>query len=210
VGEPQKVDVFGEQFGGKLQGMSAVYGKETRFMVFEVCIDGEFLSVPDAEEFALALGLRFVPYERGPLTKEFLDQERDRPSLVAIVPDAIREGVVVHPIYEAKFNNGGRWIFKHKHEKFRETSTQKELSPDKLAVLTEANEIAQEWVTPMRLNHVLQKTPFTSSADIGTIIIAMIEDVRLESEGEVVWSKIVASAIGKRTAELLKTYQVAP
>ena len=36
------------------------------------------------------------------------------------------------------------------------------------------------------------------------VIKAMIEDVKLESEGEVVWSKAVEKAIGKETVSLYK------
>jgi hypothetical protein len=137
------------------------------------------------------------------LTLEWLNEQRDRPSIVAVVPDAKREGVVVRPIYECTYNDGGRMIFKHKTDEFRETKSPRDVDPDKLAVLVEAGAIADEWVVPMRLEHVLQKTPYNSPADTGLVIRAMVEDVKREAEGEVVWSKDVEKAIGKATVKLL-------
>lgn len=199
------VVVYGEAFGGKQQGMSHVYGKQLRFVAFDVKKGDMWLDVPSAESAVKALGLDFVPYERGPLTIEWLNEQRDRPSLLAVVPDAIREGIVIRPIYECVYKTGERVIFKHKRDEFRETATPREVDPSKLVVLEEANAVATEWVTPMRLQHVLQKTPYNGPADTGRVIKAMVEDVRLESPGEVVWSKDVEKAIGKATVKLLTT-----
>lgn len=198
-----KAVVYGEAFGGKCQGMSAVYGKELRFLAFDVKVNDAWLDVPSAAAVVKELGLGFVPYERGPLTLDWLNEQRDRPSLVAVVEDAIREGVVVRPIREATRNNGERVIVKHKRPEFRETKTEREVDPARLKVLSDASEIADEWVTPMRLQHVLQKTPYEKEADTGRVIRAMIEDVRKESGGEVVWSKEVERAIGRATAAIL-------
>jgi hypothetical protein len=197
------VTVFGEAFGGKQQGMSEVYGKRLRFVAFDVKVNDTWLNVPSAATVVESLGLTFVPYEMGPLTLEWLDEQRDKPSLVAVVPDAIREGVVIRPIYEAKTNNGERVIVKHKRDEFRETKTPRIVDHNRMVVLTAAKEVADEWVTPMRLQHVLQKTPFETASDTGKVIRAMIEDVKRESDGEVVWSKDVEKAIGKATACLL-------
>jgi len=40
----QKITFFGEAYGGKCQGMSATYGKALKFVVFDVNLDGMFLS----------------------------------------------------------------------------------------------------------------------------------------------------------------------
>ena len=196
--------VFGEAFGGKQQGMGDVYGKTLRFVAFDVRVDGAWLDVPAAEQAVRALGLDFVPYERGPLTLDWLAEQRDRPSLVAEQPGARREGIVVRPIRECTYADGGRMIFKYKAEDFRETRTPRDVTPERLVILTEAGAIADEWVVPMRLEHVLQKTPYRTPADTGAVVRAMVEDVRREAATEVAWSQDVERAIGHATCKLLR------
>lgn len=202
------VILYGEAYGGKCQKMSATYGPDLKFSVFEAKIDDMWLNVPSAEGLTQSFGLDFVPYEVGPLTLDFLNQERDRDSLVAVVPGKIREGIVVRPMQESTFNNGKRSIFKHKRAEFCETKTPREVNPEQAVVLADAQAVADEWVTPMRLEHVLQKTPFEQDSDTGKVIKAMIEDVRRESEGEVVWSKEVEKAVSRATAKLLHASQL--
>ena len=125
--------------------------------------------------------------------------------------DKEREGVVLRPLIELTKNNGERIITKHRIEKFSERSTpQKVADPAKLAVLGEAKAIAEEWVTPMRLTHVLDKLPnVTDMAQTVEVITAMVEDVYREAKGEIVESKEAETAIGRRTAKLLKEHFVA-
>lgn len=202
--ETDDLVVYGEAFGGKQQGMSETYGKVLRFLAFDVRLNGQWLDVPSAEGLAGELGIGFVPYERGPLSLPWLDGQRDKPSLVAVVPDKMREGVVVRPIHEMQYKDGGRVIVKHKRAEFRETKTVREVSPDQAQAWSDAAAVAEEWVTPMRLEHVLQKTPYNTTQDTGNVIRAMIEDVRRESDGEVTWSREIASAVGKATVKLLQ------
>lgn len=200
------VTVFGEAFGGKLQGMSDSYGKGLRFVAFDVRIGGTWLDVPSAEAVAKALGLDFVPYDRGPMTIEWLDSQRDRDSLVAVKPGCIREGVVIRPVYETTNNAGHRTIAKYKRKEFTETKTFREVDPSDVQVLSDAKAVADEWVTANRLGHVLQKVPFGSMADTGGVVRAMVEDVRKESAGEIVWSREAERAIGAATVRLLKAH----
>ena len=204
----QTVVVYGEAFGGTQQGMGDIYGKVLRFIAFDVKIDDVWVDVPAAEQVVRSLGLDFVPYERGPLALEWLSELRDRPSLVAVVPGAKREGIVVRPIQEYRSNDGDRTIFKYKTDAFRETRTPRDVSPEKLAVLTEAGAIADERVVPMRLHHVLQKTPYRTPGDTGAVVQAMLDDIKREAADEVVWSKDVEKAIGRATLKLLQKAQV--
>jgi hypothetical protein len=197
------VIVHGESFGAGEQKMSHTYGTKPRFMAFDVRIDGYWQEVPLAEQYVKGLGLEFVPYELGPFTEEFINEQRDRPSRVAVFPDKISEGVVIRPFKECQFKNGERWIFKHKRPEFRETKTVREISQADQQILNDAQAIATEYVTTMRLQHVLQKTPFESEKDTGKVIKAMQEDIKIEAEGEIVWSNEVAKAIGKATAQIL-------
>ncbi len=209
------VVVYGEAYGGKQQGMSDTYGKELRFIAFDVMLrGGTWYDVPTAAELVERLGLEFVPYRRVSTDLSVLDAERDRPSEVAvrrgITEPRQREGVVLRPLVEAKNQYGERVIAKHKGDNFRETKTVRKVvvDPAAQAVLSDANKIADEWVVPERMRHVLAKmspevTDMRSTPDV---IAAMIEDVLREGRGEVVDSKEARNAIGKRTAVLLKQH----
>lgn len=209
----EKVKVYGEFYGGGGvvgQGMKDTYGLKQLFIVFDVKIDGMFLSVPDMDSVATGLGLEVVPYEKIPATLEAMDAARDKPSEVAkrrgCGDDKQREGVVLRPLMELRKNNNERIIAKHRMEKFSERATpQKIMDPAKLQVLADAKAIAEEWVTPMRLIHVLDKLPEATSMKATPVVIkAMVEDVYREAAGEVVESPEATTAIGKRTALLFR------
>ena len=201
------VTVYGEAYGGKCQKMSHVYGP-LNFIAFEVKIDDNWLDVPSAEKFVKDLGLTFVPYERITTDLQAIDYERDRPSIVAINngmgDNHIREGVVLRPLEELTRNNEHRIMCKHKRDEFMETKTPRKVDPEKLQMLSDAKAVAEEWVVPMRLTHVLDKIEDVDITKMKEIITAMILDVKVESEGEVEWSQAVAKAIGSRTAQMYK------
>lgn len=208
VGHPEVV-VFGEAYGGKQQGQAYRYGKELKFVVFDVKVGDYWLDVPNAHQVALKLGLEFVYYERGSTDIAWLDSQRDAPSEQArrngIVGDQPREGVVLRPIKEFRDNGGHRIISKHKRAEERETKTQREVGdPSKLAVLEAAEAIAHEWVTPTRLEHVLDKLGPVGIQDTPKVIVAMVEDVTREAKGEIVDSKEARKAIGAMAAKLFK------
>lgn len=203
----QEISVYGEAYGGKEQGMGKRYGETLRFIAFEVQVGGLYLSVPNAESLAKALGFEFVHYTCVRTDLESLDAERDAPSVQAvrngITTPQPREGVVLRPLIELTMNNGERIAAKHKRDEERETKTpRKVVSAESLAVLTAAQEIAEEWVTPMRLTHVLGKLGPVSVGDAGRVIAAMVEDVEREAVGEIVSSREARAAIGRKTAEL--------
>lgn len=219
-----EVTVYGEAYGGggaAGQGMSDTYGKALQFIVFDVkvgAVDAErgWLSVPEAEAAATALGLEFVPYGRITTDLEQLDVARDSFSEVAKRRDCgynkKREGVVLRPLKEM-YGAYGRIIAKHRLEEFSERATpQKIVDAAKLAVLAQAGAIAEEWVTPMRLTHVLGALTGNASglfvslpltkAHTRDVIAAMIEDVYREAKGEIVESKEAETAIGRKAAAL--------
>lgn len=201
--ENDDLTVFGEAFGGKLQGMSDTYGKATRFLAFDVRLNGVWLDVPSAENVAKSLNIGFVPYERGPLQLDWLNEQRDRDALTAVVPGKMREGIVIRGIKELNHKDGSRFIYKHKRQEFRETKTVREVDPARALVLTGAAAIAEEYVTPMRLEHVLQRVPYNSARDTGAVIAAMAEDVMREGELESIWTKDIARAVSTATVKLL-------
>lgn len=204
----ETVIVYGESYGGKEQGMSAVYGKEGRFVAFEVKIGDLWLSVPKAEKLVLGLGLEFVSYKKIPCEITAIDAERDALSIQARrngMGEHPREGIVLRPLEEMTKNNGERIIAKHKTEAYSETKTKREVSPEKLQLIKEARAIAEEWVTPMRLQHVLSSSGIEARVEsIGKVIPLMIEDIVREAKGEIIDSPDARREIGKQTALLIK------
>jgi len=206
-----KIIIFGEAYGGKLQGMKETYGDKLRFVAFDVKIGDCWLSVPKAEAIAISLGLDFVYYRMVDATIDALNAERGLPSVQAvkngIEKPMPREGIVIRPIIELRKNNDGRIIAKHKADQFSETHTVREVSQEKMKILEEARAIAEEWVTPMRLNHVLDKLPKPLDiSQTGLVVKAMIEDIEREASGEIVPSQNAKKEIGKATALLFKSH----
>ena len=110
---------------------------------------------------------------------------------------------MLRPLVEFRDNRGDRIMAKHKRDEERETKTpRKVVDPAQQEVLTKAGAIADEWVTPTRLEHVLDKMPGAGMERTREVIAAMIEDVTREGAGEIVDSREARAAIGKRAAEL--------
>jgi hypothetical protein len=201
--------VYGEAYGGKQQGMSNTYGKELKFVAFDVSVNDLWLEVPKAENVCNALNIEFVEYVKVPTDLEALNAERGKPSTQAkrngIEDDKIREGVVLRPLVEFIMKNGSRVIAKHKRDEFKETKTPREVSPEQFKILEDAKSIAEEWVTEIRLKHVLDKLPQGINIESTKLVIeAMVEDVYREAKGEIVESKDVTKFIGSRAAQLFK------
>ncbi len=209
IGHPA-VTVYGEAYGGKQQGQSYRYGPDLKFVAFEVQVGEAWLDVPNAHDVAHKLGIEFVHYERISTALADIDAQRDADSTQAIRngvgPGKPREGVVLRPITEMTDHRGNRVICKHKRDEERETQSPRQvIDPAKFEVLQKANAIADEWVTPTRLDHVLDKL----GAAVGIertrdVIAAMVEDVEREAAGEIVASREARAAIGKKTAELFR------
>ena len=205
----QDAVIFGEHYAGKCQGMSDTYGKVSKFIGFDVKVGNVWLNVPNAEDVCYQFGIEFVSYRKITTHLMNLDVEMEAPSVQAIRngcgDNKKREGIVVRPLVEMRTNNGNRVICKYKPEEQMETKTKREVSPEQLKVLSDAKEIAEEWVTNMRLEHVLQKFPADVSMEsMGEIIKAMIADVYREGKDEIVESKAVGKAIGGVTVKLFK------
>lgn len=203
---------FGEAYGGKMQGMKATYGDQLKFVVFDVKIGNCWLSIPDAEELALACGFEFVAYNKVSTDLVELDRERDLPSIQArrngIEEDKIREGVVLRPLIEVRKNNSARIAAKHKRAEFRERKTIPEVDPAKREIKTRAAGIANEWVVSMRMQHVLDKLAMLKEPlkmeNTGAVIKAMIDDVITEAKDEIVDTQPVRKAIGSKAAVMYK------
>jgi hypothetical protein len=198
--------IFGEAYGGKMQGMKETYGPDLKFIGFEVKLGDLWCDVPHSDYLCKLLGIEFVYYERGPATVEWLDTERDATSPQAwrnLQVSKPREGIVIHPIIELRKNNGDRIICKHKGAAFSETKTPRVVGED-TQLIADAEKIADEWVTMMRLKHIVQDIPNLGTEHIAEVIVRMIEDVVREGKNEVVDSKMLHKVIGRRTALMVK------
>lgn len=208
-----KVTVYGEGYGGSMQKMQDVYGKDLKFIAFEVKIGETFLSVPKAHKVATDLGFEFVWYTETSADIDNLNAIRDLPSVQAVRngmgEGKWKEGIVIRPIFECSDDHGDRVIAKHKNPDYHERKTQPAVSPDKLKVLADAQAIADEWVTMMRLHHVLDAMGITEEAmdikNIGGVIKAMVEDVEREAAGEIVVSREARKCVSVEAAKLYKT-----
>jgi len=204
-----EVTIYGEAYGGKCQGMSVTYGKQLKFIAFEVQIGKAWLNVPIAEKIAGDFNIEFMPYSLISTDIEVLTQERDADSIVAIRngigEGKKREGIVLRPPFEVIKQNGKRIIAKYKRDDFIETNTPRNINVEQIELLTQAEDIANEWVTEMRLTHILDKLPKPlSTSDIPDIIKSMLEDVAREGREEYVDSKQARKAMSKRTVTLFK------
>jgi len=208
--------VHGESYGGKMQRMSTTYGVNVCFTAFEVCVGESWLDPDAARCVAVDLGFEFVPMwlVEAPTVEEMvarLDELRDQPSVIAgwrgIEGEKVSEGIVIRPPYEVRLNNGGRIIAKHKSASFSETRSPRKVLGDN-GMLTKARAIADEWVTEMRLDHVLDKLKAGGKAiDItctGDVVRAMVADVVAESKDEIADSREARSAIGRAAASMYK------
>ena len=203
------VVIYGEAYGGKQQGMSATYGKDLKFICFDVQVGDSWLNVPSAEKVCASLGLEFVDYVQVSTDIDRLNAERDRDSIQAVRNGCgsgkKREGVVLRPLTEFTMNNGKRVICKHKRDEFMETKTPRVVSQEEFKIMEDAKAIVEEWVTETRLNHVLDKLPIGISTESTKIVIdAMIEDVYREAKNEIVESRELTKLIGSKTAMMFK------
>lgn len=215
----QSIKIHGEAYGGKQQAMSKTYGNQLKFITFDIRVDmdlptDKFLNILDAEIMAKRLGLEFVAYEIGPCTVEFIEDQMVKPSVQAIRngcgDDKQREGLVLRPVKEDILNDGTRAICKHLNPNFRETTTARPLS-DKLKVYSKDQEIAEEWVTENRLNHVVNKflhdkpddKKMIEKSDIGKLVTRVLEDIKTEASDEIVWSDTAIKAVRNKSGALI-------
>lgn len=208
------VVVYGEAYGGKQQGMRATYGDNLKFIAFDVMINDVFLNVVNAYDVVYYMNLEFVYYTETVCEIDELVEERNKPSVQSvrngIIEPKIKEGIVLRPPIEMQTSNGKRVIAKFKNEEFAEHSRPRKVK-DVTVDYTEANAIAEDWVNPMRLTHVIDQLISSrdnknySIEDTGKILQLMVEDIKSESVGEIEITRDVERAIKSKTASLFKT-----
>ncbi len=217
------VNIYGECYGSyDIQGeVVSVYGEQLRFIAFDVQVQGIrqtkkgeveemlWLDVPKADKLCKEFNIPFVYYEKTSTDIAELDAHREKDSVQAIRNGMgtghHREGVVLRPLIELTKNNGERIIAKHRRDEFGETKTPRPVNAEEFRILEDAKAIAEEWATPRRLQHVLDKLPKDLTIrDTKTVIEAMVADIYREADGEIIQSEEAAKAIGTETALMFR------
>ncbi len=208
-----RVVVYGEAYGGRQQGLSARYGRDLRFVAFDVHIGDEILPVPAADALVrLHIGLDHVPWVETSTDLAALNALRDAPSELAArigMGHQLREGIVLRPLTEGHASDPGpRVIAKHRGAHTSETRTVREVHVEARVAYQKADDYALEWVTEERLRHVATRVQAhlgreLTRNDTGHVVASMLRDVRSEApEDEVPTGAEVDKALKRRTAAL--------
>ncbi len=202
--------VYGEWYGPKIQ-KGVNYGAEKQFRAFDVRVNDVLLDWDDYQAVCVRLNVSMAPLVyQGPYDENAFLDLRHRISVVGQLagvddPENTWEGIVVRPPIMVR-SKRGEWVMaKFKDEAFEERKSLKKtpLSPVDTA---EADAFAAEWVTPMRLEHVLQQAreqgvAGDSMRDMGHVLRLMAEDVRRESgTADDLWQQ-VHKAVARDTKE---------
>lgn len=111
-----EVILFGEGYGNKIQACGKDYLKENSFILFDVCVNGKYLSRENVDNIARYFNIDSVPVLfKGPLLKG-VDYVRTKPNFT--IGTAKMEGLVARPSFELRDENGSRIIVKIKVHDF--------------------------------------------------------------------------------------------
>ena len=109
------VILFGEGYGGRIQGAGPKYG-ELRFILFDVTVNGKYLSRENVEGIAGVFGLDCVPEIGYGTLEDAVKIVKRRPK--SLLGNIDMEGLVCRPMKELQDENGRRVICKIKARDF--------------------------------------------------------------------------------------------
>lgn len=183
----QAVRLYGELFGGKIQGR-VDYGADKCYRVFDVALGDEYLPWERVTGFFAALGLPYwlVP-ELGVMSlADALALDIEKPSRLSPA-DGLCEGVVVKPntrdFYKVFPDFKERFIFKRKNERFAEIRKPR---PPKAQVAIPPEVAAMQaefagYITRNRLLSAVSKLgELTSPKQIGVFLPELITDAKAD------------------------------
>lgn len=219
-GKGVEVVVYGEAYGGKMQGMRLTYGNELRFIAFEVRVGCHWLSFDKVREIAKGLGLEVVPGKVIPATEEALTEYRNSPSEVAVLRGCqgnadrfgnkppLREGIVIRPLVEMRTNDNSRVMAKFKNPCFSERESRKDADfpSERKQEAMRAEAAAKDFTTETRLEHVLDALGLKEPTlqDTPKVLKGMVEDILREGAGEVEDSKTLRREVGRISVVLFR------
>ena len=116
----KNVILFGEGYGGKVQGVGNGYRPDESFILFDVLIGENYQAREWVEKTAQMFGVKVVPVLfTGPL-QVGIDYVCGHPKSVVAAKDTYMEGVVARPKVELKDRRGRRVIVKIKWKDFKD------------------------------------------------------------------------------------------
>lgn len=113
---PEGAVLYGEGYGGKIQGGSKTYGPEQDFVLFDVSVGKWWLGREAVNAIAAQFGLRAVPALSFGTLHNAVAMAKD--GFKSTWGDFWAEGIVARPVVELKTRSGARVIAKIKHRDF--------------------------------------------------------------------------------------------
>ena len=111
----KEVILIGEGYGGKIQGKRG-YSEKEDFILFDVMIEGCYLSRTAVKEIAEYFQIKVVPVILIGTIQQGIDYVKTKPK--SVIGAEISEGLVGRPIFELNNNTGRRIITKIKTRDF--------------------------------------------------------------------------------------------
>lgn len=118
--EGDYVIIYGEAYGGKIQG-GGRYSDDVKFIAFDIKVADWYLTRSVARDICERLGLQFVPYKGKMTLKEA--EEMVKNGFVSEVSEdktLLAEGLVLTPSCELKNRRGDRVIVKVKYKDYKQ------------------------------------------------------------------------------------------
>lgn len=112
----KEVILFGEGYGAKIQAVGSDYRSDVGFILFDVLVDGTYLSRDSVEGIATAFNLEIVPIIMRGTIQDAVNFVKSSPN--STIGKAKMEGVVGRPQVELKDRRGNRLIVKIKYRDF--------------------------------------------------------------------------------------------
>ena len=112
----KEVILFGEGYGAKIQAVGSDYRSDVGFILFDVLVDGTYLSRDSIEGIATAFNLEIVPIIMRGTIQDAVDYVKTQPN--STIGKAKMEGLVGKPTIELKDRLGNRLIVKIKCRDF--------------------------------------------------------------------------------------------
>lgn len=107
----KQVLLIGEGYGAKIQNGGA-YREDNSFILFDVCIDGKYLSRENVKSIANTFNIEMIPTVFVGNLQKGIDYVKTKPN--STIGTAKMEGLVARPLKELKDENGNRIILKIK------------------------------------------------------------------------------------------------
>ena len=112
----KEVILFGEGYGSKIQKVGSLYREDVDFILFDIMVNGMYLSRLNVESIANSLGIDIVPIVLEGSISDAVEFVKTHPN--STIGQAPMEGVVGRPKVEVRDRQGNRLIVKIKYRDF--------------------------------------------------------------------------------------------